>query len=224
MTAMDTLVRGMNATHRVLDERLTKAAAARPDRRHARDQYPAIDTFLASASRHNAAVLEVLVPVVRDRMPDGEERAQDFVHRSKEFEIALFNVKAKAYGSTYAIKRSWNSIWDDVRTEFDATWALERQLVKELDSHLHDDDPDWGEELYHAELHAPTRPHPYVPHRGLRGRLARFFALRVDRFWDTAEGRMIPEPVTAHDHSHDGKVTQYLLADPHFDEEEAEEK
>ena len=92
---MDTLVRGINATHRVLDERLTRAAAARPNIRHPRDQYPAIDTFLASASRHNAAVLEVLMPVVRERVPDGEERAEDFIHRSKELEIALFNVKAK---------------------------------------------------------------------------------------------------------------------------------
>jgi hypothetical protein len=224
MTAMDTLVRGTNATHRVLDERLRKAAAARPDRRHPRDQYPAIDTFLASASRHNAAVLEVVVPVVRERLPDGEERAQDFVHRSKELEIALFNVKAKAYGSIYMIKRSWDSVWDDVRTEFDKTWALERELVQELDAHRHEDDPDWGERLYHAELHAPTRPHPYVPHRGLRGKLARFFALRVDKFWDTAEGRMIPEPVREHDWHEDGKLTQYLLGDPHIEEGETEEE
>ena len=56
-------------------------------------------------------------------------------------------------------------------------------------------------------------------HRGLRGRVARTVALRIDRFWDTTEGRMIPEPVKAHDRGHDGRVTQYLLADPHLDEE-----
>jgi hypothetical protein len=50
--------------------------------------------------------------------------------------------------------------------------------------------------------------------------VARTVALRIDRFWDTAEGRMIPEPVKAHDRGHDGKVTQYLLADPHLEEEE----
>lgn len=221
---MDTLVRGISATHRVLDERLTRAAAARPDIRHPRDQYPVIDTFLASASRHNAAVLEVVVPAVRHRLPDGEERAKDFVHRSKELEIALFNVKAKVYGSTYMIRRTWDSIWDDVRTEFDATFAVERELVEELDTHRQEDDPDWGERLYHAELHAPTRPHPYVPHRGLRGRLARFVALRIDKFWDTAETRMIPEPVHPHDWHDDGKVTQYLLADPHIEEGEEKEK
>jgi hypothetical protein len=98
--------------------------------------------------------------------------------------------------------------------------VLERELVDAVAATRHDDDPDWGERLYHAELHAPTRPHPYVWHRGLRGRMARTVALRIDRFWDTAEGRMIPEPVKAHDRGHDGKVTQYLLADPHLEDEE----
>jgi hypothetical protein len=220
MSAVDTLVRGMSATQRVLDERLTRAAAARPDPRHARDQYPAIDTFLASASRYHGAVLDVVVPVVRNRLPDGEERAKQFVQQSKELEIALANVKAKLYGSTYAIKRSWESIWDDVRSEFDATCTLERELVEELSAHRREDDPDWGERLYHAELHAPTRPHPYVPHSGLGGKLARTVALRVDRFWDMTESRMIPEPVRDHDWHEDGKVTQYLLADPHIEDEE----
>jgi hypothetical protein len=38
----------------------------------------------------------------------------------------------------------------------------------------------------------------------------------VDRFWDTAEGRMLPEPVHSATHSRDGRLTRYLLADPDF--------
>jgi hypothetical protein len=216
MTAVDTLVPGTNATHDVLWRRLSMAARASPDRRHPRDHYRAIDTFLASASRHQGAVLDVVVPAVRQRVRDGKEQAQAFVHRDKELEVALAQVKAKLYGSSYAIRRSWPSIWDDVRREFDATWRLERELVEQLDRHRQDGDPDWGERLYHAELHAPTRPHPFVPHSGLRGRIARTVALRLDRFWDAAEGRMIPEPVHPHDRGHDGRLTQYLLADPHL--------
>jgi hypothetical protein len=219
---MDTLVAGMSESHRVLDERLTRAAASRPDAHHARDHLPAIDTFLASVSRHNGAVLDALLPAVRHRLPDGEELARAFVLQCKELEVALANVKAKLYGSTYAVRWSWDTVWDDVRAEFDRTWRLEQRLVDGLAAHRHDDDPDWGERVYHAELHAPTRPHPYVPHRGLRGRIARTVALRLDRFWDTTEGRMIPEPVRAHDYHDDGKLTQYLLADPHI--EEAEEQ
>jgi hypothetical protein len=219
MTAVDTLVPGMNATHDVLRQRLSRAATAHPDRRHPRDHYRAIDTFLASASRHNAAALEVVVPAIRKRVPDGEERAHEFVRQDKQLEVALAQVKAKLYGSTYAIRRSWPSIWDEVRREFEDTWRLERELVEELAAHRQDGDPDWGERIYHAELHAPTRPHPFVPHRGLRGWIARRVALRVDRFWDAAEGRMIPEPVHPHDRDHEGRLTQYLLADPHVPEE-----
>jgi hypothetical protein len=220
MTAVDTLVRGMNATHGVLAERLARASAARPDPFHARDQFPATDTFLASASRHIGAICAVVVPAVRHRLDDGQARAREFVEASKRFELALAQVKAKLYGSSYAVRRTWDSVWDDVRQEFDAIWELERDLVTDLAASRLDTDPDWGEELYHAELHAPTRPHPYVPHQGVPGKLARSVALRVDRFWDSAEGRMVPEPIHHHDRSHDGKFAQYFLADPHLPDDE----
>jgi hypothetical protein len=219
MSAVDTLVPGINATHDVLRHRLSKAASARPDPGHPRDHYRAIDTFLASASRHQAAVLDVVVPAVRQRVPDGDEHAERFVHQDKELEVALAQLKAKLYGSSYAIRRSWPSIWDDVRQEFEATWRLERDLVEELELHRQESDPDWGGQLYHAELHAPTRPHPFLPHSGLRGRVARTVALRIDRFWDAAEGRMVPEPVHPHHRDDDGRLAQYLLADPHLGEE-----
>jgi hypothetical protein len=99
---------------------------------------------------------------------------------------------------------------------------MEQALVEDIAAARRADDPDYGEELYHAELHAPTRPHPYIPHQGTSGKVARAVALRIDRFWDAAEGRMIPEPLHHHDRSHDGKLTQYLLADPHLPEEAEE--
>lgn len=218
---MDTLVPGMNATHGVLADRLETAAATRPDPDHARDQYPATDTFLASASRHLGGLEAVLVPAVRRRLPDGDQRADQFVAQVKQLEIALQQVKAKLYGSTYAIRRTWDSIWDDVRREFDATWKLEAELGAELDRYPEPDE-DLGEQLYRAELRAPTRPHPYVPHEGFKGKVARKLALRIDRFWDSTEGRMIPEPVRHHDRSHDGKIAQYFLADPHLPDEAEE--
>lgn len=221
MTAVDTLVPGMTATHDALAERLAAAATARPDLdpTHARDQYGPTDTFLASASRHNAAVHQVLIPAVRHRLPDGAVRARDYVHQSKRLEIALAQVKAKLYGSTYAVRRSWASVWDDVNRESEATWLMEKELSDSLAEQLGPDEPDLGERLYDAELHAPTRPHPYVPHQGVAGRMARRVALQVDRFWDTTEGRMIPEPVKHHDREHDGRFAQYFLADPHLPED-----
>ena len=40
----------------------------------------------------------------------------------------------------------------------------------------------------------------------------------ADRFWDTAEGRVIPEPVhAATTPPRDDLLAQYLVADPKFD-------
>lgn len=220
--AVDTLVPGMRATHAALAHRLAQAAHAHPDPdpAHPRDQYPAIDTFLASASRHCAAVTAVIVPAVRSRLPDGHDRSRDFVHQARRFEQALNQVKAKLYGSSYAVRRPWPSIWADVQSEFDATCELAQSLVVDLAAHWRPGDPDWGEQLYHAEQSAPTRPHPFIPHQGAPAKVARAVAARVDKFWDTAEGRMVPEPLHHHDRSKDGRLAQYLLADPHLPEDE----
>lgn len=221
---MDTLIGGLKATHAALRQRLDRATTARPgtDGAHVRDQYPAIDTFLAATSRHLGAIVDVIVPPVRTHVPDGVARARTFIEQVRRTELALNQVKAKLYGSTYAIRRPWDSIWSDARRELEATFRLERLLVRDLTAHHQDRDPDWGEELYHAELHAPTRPHPYIPHQHL-GHLARSLARRVDGFWDTAEGRMVPEPVRHHDRSADGPLVQWLLADPHLPEDDDEE-
>lgn len=218
MTHHDTLVSGLATTHAVLRHRLDQAATSHPDTdpTHPRDQYPATDTFLASTSRHLAAVTSVLLPAARRRLPDGRERAREFVQECRRLEVALNSVKAKLYGSTYAVRRTWTSIWSDVRRELDVVCELERALATDLAAHHRDDDPDWAQLLYGAELKAPTRPHPYLPHQGVSGRTARVVARGVDRFWDTAEGRMMPEPVHHHERRDQGPITQYLLADPHL--------
>lgn len=221
---MDTLVPGTKATLETLRARLDQAATAggARDADHPRDQYPPIDTFLASTSRHLGAVTAVLVPAAHSHLDDGGIRAQEYVDQCRHLENALNQVKGKLYGSAYAIRRSWSSIWDDVRQEFDALCEVESRLVLDLTAAHVEEDPDWSERLYRAELSAPTRPHPNIPHQGTPGKVARAVALRVDRFWDTAEGRMVPEPIRHHERSQDGPIVQYLLADPHLpgDEED----
>lgn len=215
---MDTLVMDTLATHHGLEERLARARAGRPrdGTGHPRDAYGPIDTFLAMTSRHNAAVLDVLVPAVRSHLEDGSARAKEIAHQCRRLEGALSQVKAKLYGSTFAVHRSWSSVWDDVEHELEAMRALEQQVATELTEHRRDDDPDWGERLHRAEVKAPTRPHPYIPHQGVRGKVARAVARRVDAFWDTAEGRMVPEPYRHHDREHDGPLVQYLTGTPHL--------
>ena len=73
-----------------------------------------------------------------------------------------------------------------------------------------------------AEAGAPSRPHPYAPHTGVAGQVSRRVMHAVDAFWDTTEGRMVPEP-ERRERGKPGKFAQYFLADPRFDEEEPPE-
>jgi hypothetical protein len=222
MIAVITLAHDLDSIHHDLGHRLSLASSARPDVRHPRDHYTAIDTFLAAASRHNAAMVDAIAPLVT-HLPGGHDLAHEFLATSRVYEEALAQVKAKLYGSTYAVARPWPSIWEEVHREFDAVCALERRLAKALldeeAARGDGDHQDLGTRLHHAELASPTRPHPWIPHQGVVGHLARAVARRVDHFWDAAEGRMVPEPVRHHDREHQGKLTQYLLADPHLEEE-----
>ncbi|MDN5895597.1 MAG: hypothetical protein L0H93_16425 [Nocardioides sp.] len=222
MTAMshDTLTHSIETTHDVLATRLETAEASHPTLERPRDRFPATDTFLASASRHVAAANAVLVPAARQHLPNGVELAHEFTRQSRHLEAAMALVKAKLYGSSQAIRLPWRGIWADLHLQFDLLLELEESIVRDLvertDQIFRD---DLANRVYRAELRSPTRPHPYVPHLGMTGRMARRLCLQVDHFWDTTEGRMIPEPIKPHDRAHDGPITQYFLGDPHFEEE-----
>ncbi|GAC1380927.1 MAG: hypothetical protein NVSMB48_07920 [Marmoricola sp.] len=206
----------ISATHDVLHERLRAAMAshgATPPTRPSRGAYPETDTFLASTARHLAAVSAVLVPAALHALADGDERARTFVHQSRRLELSLSQVKAKLYGEAHAIHRTWTAVWDEVGQEFSAAMSMERDLVDDLRERLTDEEMNaLALRVYRAELRAPTRPHPFLPHRGLAGRVARRITHGVDHFWDSTEGRMLPEPV--HPHHPAGLMTHYLLGDP----------
>lgn len=216
---MDALVSDARATHQLIEERLDRARVARPstDPTRPRDEYPPIDTFLATISRHLAATASVLVPLARRRLPDGGSRARAYCDQSRRLSRELAQVKAKLYGSVYAGSLSWSGLWKAVEREYHELVRLEWELVEALSSAAPADDPEVVLRLHRAELTAPTRPHPYLPQRGIPGSVARAVSRRVDGFWDTAEGRMMPEPVHLHDRDRQGLLTQYLLGDPHLD-------
>ena len=215
---MDNLVQDSLASHGQLEERLARAKAARPSRDPARprEEYPAIDSYLAAASRHVGAMLTVVLPLARSRLSNGPARCHDYVAAVRRHEESLNAAKAKLYHSAYATRDSWTRIWNEVDASFDRMWNLESQIINDLAESRRPKDPEWVQSLHKAELRSPTRPHPHIPHSGVPGRAARFVAKRVDAFWDAAEGRMVPAPVHARNHQKDGLFTQYLMADPHL--------
>lgn len=193
---MTSLLPGLTAAHDALAERLERAVGVRRDPdgdplRLRDDIAPRVE-FLSAASRHLAAVEAVLLPAVRRQLDDGTQRARTLLRQCRRLEVALAQARGKLAGSAYAVGRTWSSVWSDVRQEFDATWELEAQLVEQLDRAGAAD--GLAERLEQAEERAPTRTHPYVPHVGLPGRVARRVTRRVDDFWDNARG-WTPPPV-----------------------------
>ena len=214
-SGVDTLADTVTQTHAVLYARMHSAASCRPTRATPRARQSATDPFLASASRHLAAANAVLGPAARRHLDHGGQRAHEFAQQCRRLEIALAQVKGKLYGSTFVVRRPWEAIWEEVRHELAETRRMEAELVADLAAVAPERCDDLAERLYRTERRVPTRPHPYLPHLGLSGRMARRVAVQVDRFWDTAEGRMVPDPIRPM-RGRDGRLIQYLLADPHL--------
>ncbi|RYU13021.1 hypothetical protein [Nocardioides iriomotensis] len=219
MTYGDPLAMTVAATHHSIEERLGEALSPHHDPGRPRDAQAATDTFLAATSRHLAAVEEVLVDEVRHTVPDHEPLVSDYLEAARDLEQALALLKARLYGEAHAASLGWADLWTRVRGRLDRHNRLENELVARLAQHGEPRDLDGlARAVFEAETRAPTRPHPLLPHRGLLGHLARRVFAVADRFWDAAEGRVIPDPVKPRPHKHDSLMAQYLVADPKFDD------
>lgn len=212
------LVLTVEATHQSLQQRLDEAA--RPvSRTMPREAYQRIDTFMAAVSRHLAAAEEVLADAASRRLDDGTERVHAYLHQTRVLELAITRLKARLYGEVHAAHLSWAQVWDDTRRELVTHNDLERELVTDLAGVVDQDEADrLAEKVYRSEVHAPTRAHPYIPHSGVLGHLARKIWAVADRFWDTAEGRVVPAPVKPPPKRHDSLLAQYLVGEPHLDD------
>jgi hypothetical protein len=214
----DSLALTIEATQRSVEQRLREAIRPHRDPDRPRDNYAATDTFMAATSRHLAAVEAVLLDPVRRCVPAGDELVREYLHEARQLEHTLALVKGRLYGEAHAIHLEWPDLWETTRAQLREHNHLERRLVAMLIEH---DDPEeldgLAQRVFEAESHGPTRPHPKTPHTGLFGLAARRIWALADRFWDAAEGRVIPDPVPPTHHRHDSLLAQYLVADPKFD-------
>ncbi len=214
----ESLAMAVEATQGALEQWLHEALLPHRDPHRPRDHFAATDTFIASASRHLAATEAVLVSQVRHSVPEGSRLSHDYLAAARGLEYALVRIKGKLYGEAHLIYLTWPSLWADARDRLDDHNRLETHLVEELRRH---GDPATVDALagrmFDVEIHGPTRPHPRTPHTVLLGSAARKMWAMADRFWDAAEGRVIPDPVHPRARRHDSLLAQYLVADPHFD-------
>jgi hypothetical protein len=214
----DSLAQTIEATQRSLEQRLEEALLPHSDPDRPRDNYAVTDTFSAATSRHLAAIEAVLLPRVRRAVPAGDALVQEYLHLARQLEHTLALIKGRLYGEAHAIHLEWAELWETTRAQLREHNHLERRLVAMLIEH---DDPVQLDGLarcvFESETHGPTRPHPRTPHTGFPGLVARRIWSWADRFWDAAEGRVIPAPVRPPAHRHDSLISQYLVADPKFD-------
>jgi hypothetical protein len=218
MTHGDSLSLTVEATQRSLEERLGEALLPHHDSTRPRDHYAATDTFLAATSRHLAAVEGVLLHPVRRSVPGGQALVHDYLQAARHLEQTLALIKGRLYGEAYAIHLAWSELWDRAHSQLTVHNQLESRMVEGLIRH---GDPimvdGLARRMFDVESHGPTRPHPKTPHTGMLGLMARKMWSYADRFWDNAEGRVIPEPVHPAPHRHNSLMAQYLVADPKFD-------
>jgi hypothetical protein len=209
----------VEATQRSLEERLGEALSPHRDPRRPRDSFSAIDTFMAATSRHLAAVEAVLLRQVHRTVPDGDALVHAYLYAARRLETSLAQLKARLYGEAHAVRVEWPDVWDRVQIRLAEHNRLEQAMVDALLRHGDTEKVEGlARELFDAERHAPTRPHPMLPHTGMLSPVARRVWAVADRFWDTAEGRVIPDPVRPPTHRHDSLLAQYLVADPSFDD------
>jgi len=210
----------IDATHRSLQQRLSQATHVDSAGAHPRTRYARTDALLAATCRHLAAVEDALLDVARQRLPDGHDRVKAYLAEARLLERAMAMLKARLYGEVHAAYLPWSEVWAEVRRDLATHNESERALVEDLVAVL--GEPDSGalaDEVYRAEVKAPTRAHPYLPHTGRLGHAARRMWSVADHFWDTAEGRVVPRPAGApsKEHRHDSLVAQYLVGEPLLD-------
>lgn len=194
-----------------------RTVIARPEQ--TRRGCPPIDRFLAGASRHLHAVDEVLLPAVGHGCKGGVWLVQDYRPVANHLEVLLFHVKAHEYGSTWETTHEWPTLWGEVEDAL----VTQEEKVDELVARLAEEAPDdllddLARRLPLAEAHAPTRPHPFLPHTGPVGVLVRRATRYVDAAWDVVEGRDVGNPPPK-PRPKPGLIGQYLLGDPRFEPE-----
>lgn len=226
MASTEVLSRSVQRTHEVLSEELEVLRTRfGPPGEHAELEgphrgYQPIDEFVTTTSRHLHAVNEVLVPRARRALPDGKQLTHQYLDAVRVLEVVLAHVKAHEYGSVFEKRIAWPAVWSEVGTALDAQRAREQELAERLTAELDDEEVGrLADRLGDAEPGEPSRPHPYLPHRGLMGSVARGVARRADRAWDHAEGRPLSWPSRG-EKKRKGLLAQYLTADPQFDPDE----
>ena len=166
----------LEADHRaveVLLSQLEQQAEAAPKR--------ALDEAVRSLSMHSAIELELLYPMVADRLDGGVDAAKQARLDHQEVEMTMLRLQSVPMSTSEfreELSRFVAEVRAHVRTEETSLFPMLRATVDAGDL------ARLGSRLEHAKRHAPTRPHPHAPKSALGAKLADRVAGALDRLRD----------------------------------------
>ncbi|MCI0688167.1 MAG: hemerythrin domain-containing protein [Sporichthyaceae bacterium] len=204
--------------HQRLRGMLRAAMAATSDPADPRRPQALCDTFLATLSRHLAAVEDVLYPALHAVQPHGRAAAISQVHAAREMERQMRQLEGSFYGDHFAVSTPHAQLWAETAAMFESHVRDEERLTTRLDSELPEPQRRALVDAFLSQFDAaPTRPHPYSPHSRRAGRLSHKLWSWADRAMDVMDNRRIPHKPPVPHPSRNSRWTQYVLGRARFE-------
>jgi Hemerythrin HHE cation binding domain len=196
----------------------TVAAVSADDPRRPVDLF---DAESAALNAHLGAVEAVLYPAAKHRLPQGHQVVGELLRGARAMERAMRLMEGRLYGEVAAQSASVRDLQRELEELFRAHVAAEEDMAAQLDSALSDTDRRRLVASVAAVMrHAPTRPHPFVPHaRGL-AHVSLWLSSTVDRALDLMDNRLVPRRWSRTRRPHD-RLDTYVLGSPTFPVQES---
>ena len=206
MTAQPVSGRCQHPLTETLDDAHDRALAALADGKH-------LDAVVW-LSAHVAAGQRAVHHAARDLSAAGRLALSRARAADHDLEVVLRRAEQRYSGDSLAAQLDTARLERDLRTALDRHALAECELVTAIAEQLEAGVIDEVAASYDAALrHAPTRPHPHAPHRGLLGAVAfRVDAVR-DRVMDTMDARHVPSPRVERQPRKPGRWGLYLLGE-----------
>jgi len=159
-------------------------AGAGDERLRARKEL--VTELVIAESQHEAVEEQFFWPMVRDRVPGGEELADHAVGQEDAAKQVL-NALDRADPATAEFEKLVNTIVADGREhigyEQDQVWPKVQAALSAAELE------DLGEKMAKAKKMAPTRPHPATPSAAAAQKSVGPVAAMTDKLRDAATGR-----------------------------------
>lgn len=170
---------------------------------------------VAWLSAHLAAVDRVLYPLARQLAPDGRAAVRDLCAIDRRLQHVLWRLDRRSTGDMHVAQVPLRPEVDRLRTRLAEHAAAEGALLAGMIDGLSPaGKDDLARRLATAMAHAPTRPHPYLPHVRFGADVLFHVDALVDHLRDALDARPVPTPHDDREPVAPGRLGTYLLGGP----------